>query len=356
MESTSQSFINSAHALSRPHFESGHFTHVHFQCGNLLVPESWARFSLSQSPLSRYDLASITKALVTSPLVFWSLVKSNKKLSCSLKEWIGTTTTKFSEKILNLSVLSLLSHRSGLPDWQCLWAVCLDEQFQTLRPRDRLYYRLNELAKDCSLPGKYVYSDIGFIILGMCLEEKYGQNLDRLFRNLISEMGLPTSTLSFNLDKTQRYQSIPVGYCPVRKRVLVGEVHDENASILNGLMGHAGLFGTTEDIAKFLAAMMNTDWGNWLLKENSLRCSSEDKMLGLCGWHQGRGDSSRDFLKGSTIGHLGFTGTAFWLDPKSHLYGVLLSNRIIHGRISPWITEFRSKSFSLMGKYLGSLL
>ena len=355
MENAKETMLNSLQSLCGQHFEYGHFTHVHFQCGSLFLPKTWAEYSMCKSPLNRYDLASLAKAIVTSPLVFSSLAKEGKALSCSLKEWLGNSPSKFSQDILRLPIASLLSHRSGLPDWRCLWAICLDENYQRLEPRDRLYFRLNQLANVIRKPGEYIYSDIGFIILGMLLEEKYELGLDKQFEKLKIEMGLSTNTLSFNTELWQREQSIPVGYCPVRQRTLKGEVHDENASVLNGIMGHAGLFGTAEDIANFLVAMMNTDWGKWLVKENLLLRNNENKMLGLCGWHQGRGDSSRCFANGNSIGHLGFTGTAFWLEPNSHLYGILLSNRVIERRISPWITDFRANAFALMDKYLGSL-
>ncbi|NRA43527.1 MAG: serine hydrolase [Oligoflexales bacterium] len=348
-------FLKSIESLCAPHYELEHLTHCHLECGHLLAPSFNLQFSLCKTPLNRYDLASLTKALVTTPLVFWSLVKEGRDLSSTLGEWLGKASSGFTSKILEIPIAKLLSHRSGLPDWKCLWAECLDESYQGLEPRERLYFRINHLARNLLQTGKYVYSDIGFIVLGMSLEEKHGQTLDKLFRNLLSEMGLTNSTLSYNSEQIERQKSIPVGFCPVRGRSLVGEVHDENASVLNGVMGHAGLFGTIEDVSSFLASLTKTNWGKCLLKENqNLRNQTYQSMIGLMGWHQGSGDSSRGFAKGLSIGHLGFTGTAFWMEPESYHYGILLTNRIIHARISPWITRFRSQAFSLMDEYLGN--
>ena len=355
MQKAKQTFIESARALCLPHYKLGHFTHCHMQCGRLHSPSSEVQYQLASNTLARYDLASLTKALVTSPLVFWSLSKEGKKLSCKIQDWLGSTHSKFSKKILEMPIMSLLSHRSGLPDWGCLWTVCLGDRSQSLCPRDRLFFRLNNFADSCSPSGAYVYSDLGFIILGLCLEEKYNLRLNDLFQELLSDMGLSESTLSFNRKHTEREQSIPVGFCPMRGRELAGEVHDENASVLSGEMGHAGLFGTLKDIADFLAALTEVDWGRWLINENRQQRSFGERMVGLSGWHQGSGDSSKPFKNGRSIGHLGFTGTAFWMDPDSYQYGILLTNRIIHARISPWITRFRSSIFSLMNNYLGSL-
>lgn len=346
--------LEGLNSLCNPHYALGHFTHLNLLCGHLFRPGEWCSFIKSESSLDRYDLASLTKALVTTPLLFRHLEKEGLGLTCTIGTWLGSSPSKFSKHILGLSIKSLLSHRSGLPDWQCFWSVCLDGSFEKLSPRERLYYRLNNLASRSLAEGSYLYSDVGFIILGMSLEEKFQRSLGCLFQDLIAEMGLKSSTLSFNDGPIQRSQSIPVGYCHVRKKDLIGEVHDENASVLNGVMGHAGLFGTAQDVAEFLATLPKTSWGKWLLDENKQSRVQGSQMIGLCGWHQGCGQSANKFAHGRSIGHLGWTGTAFWLDPDSWLFGILLTNRIKHARLSPWFNGFRAHAFELIDLYLGS--
>lgn len=324
------------------------FTHAAVLGG--ILSEKKPRINLAFSPPgdqdNRFDLASLTKALVTTPLVFKDLYLSGVDLDSSVSNWLKHKKTSFSKHILELRIDTLLAHTSGLADWLCLWVDCLESPFSTLNQREKIIWRLNNTSIDLSKK-EFRYSDLGFILLGLCLEEKNGVSIACLYEDLLRNLNFNGHQLSFNETDDDKNHSISTGYCNIRGQYLKGCVHDENSSLLNGKTGHAGLFGTAEDIAGVLRNFLNSPWGLWMINENKNRRvpNLSDKSIGLCGWHQGSGESSFPFARGQAIGHLGFTGTAFWLEPETLIYGIVLTNRVISGRFCGWITNFRKKVF-----------
>ena len=167
----------------------GAFSHLYFSCG--LVGEKKPRFSYVHLADNKniFDLASLTKALATAPLVVdslgWSMSRLNQQtLGDLLKD---NNNIDLHPTFCKLKVLDLLSHRSGLPAWINIWTNCFYETGDvSLSPgKERLEKRLNHLAERVDLePGAFVYSDVGYLLLGWCLELLKQQSLSTGFAEL----------------------------------------------------------------------------------------------------------------------------------------------------------------------------
>ncbi len=185
-------------------------------------------------------------------------------------------------------------------------------------------------------PGRQsVYSDLGFILLGIVLEEISGQNLDHLARERIF-LPLGMHQTCFQPDPRLQLRIAPTENDPWRKRLLRGEVHDENAFAMGGVAAHAGLFGTADDLAIFCQALLNGGVYNHrrIVKRSTLetfirRQPQPPGGSRALGWDTpSRGSSAGSKLSRRSFGHTGFTGTSLWIDPRRHLFIVLLTNRV----------------------------
>lgn len=359
MNTESRSLLNEEELLKNRtdkhflnHYRQRHFTHIYAATGSFLSENPSYSFELYDDERTRFDYASLTKALVTAPLVFWDLEQRKLPPQTPVKDWCFGSKKIFSDHLSQVPVSNLLSHTSGLPDWRSLWISCANEK----RPdseRQHVIERINYLRIDPLQSGQYVYSDIGYIILGLCLEEIYKTSLGELFENFCEKiLDYSDSDLTFNLTRFEREQSISTGFCHVRQTDLLGLVHDENAGMLLGHSGHAGLFGSGPGLVSYLRRLLFSPIGKKFLHENIKMRKDRKNMIGLMGFHQGGGESSHPFGDGNAVGHLGFTGTAFWIIPEDNLYSLLLTNRVITGRLSPWNTQFRKESFSLFYEIL----
>jgi CubicO group peptidase (beta-lactamase class C family) len=181
----------------------------------------------------------------------------------------------------------------------------------------------------------------------MVLELYFEKPLDILFQNLLEELGLPSKALFFPSPSDRGLGIfVPTSYCPLRCRILCGEVHDENAAALAGVAGHAGLFGSGESLLLFLKALNHSILGAKLIETNGLYLSDQGDPL--MGWRQGSHRHGRGFAQGFGMGHLGFTGTAFFIDHLTGRYVICLTNRVISGREAPWMSDFRFGLFSAL--------
>jgi len=284
-----------------------------------------------------FDLASLTKALFTAPKVFQFACEKGLSLAQPIGSFLTSDLSKLlNAKLLGISLGELLSHRSGLPAWANFWVQC--ENNSKLNRRDQTIFHLNRMSEKINSHQGMVYSDIGYILLGLILESESNQSLAGSLEEWNLQSG---SQLAF---KPSQRKFASTGYCPVRRRELFGEVHDENCFGLGAESGHAGLFGTLDDVIFHLKWLLSTNFGRSFIHQNALlRRKSDDLGDGLLGWRQGLGSHAKAFLKGSSIGHLGFTGTALWLDPDSYSFYVLLTNRVAMGRLSKGIMDIRAK-------------
>ncbi|MDP6853433.1 MAG: serine hydrolase, partial [Candidatus Marinimicrobia bacterium] len=185
---------------------------------------------------------------------------------------------------------------------------------------------------------QYEYSDLGFILLSAIIEKVSNRSLDRLTQSWIyNPLGmaytryLPPQEVKTNIAPTE----VDTLY---RHRLIHGEVHDENTHLMGGVSGHAGLFSTAEDIAKY--AQMWVDGGVWkgrrLFKESQINefttvqhlPGNSDMALGWDTPSQSGKSIAGDYFTPGSFGHLGFTGTSVWIDPNQEIIIVLLTNRV----------------------------
>jgi serine-type D-Ala-D-Ala carboxypeptidase len=285
-----------------------------------------------------FDLASLTKALSTTVVAFARLTDPELHLP------VGVLVPKLKglvrKRLLEMTPWKLLRHQAGLPAWANFW---IDTGMKDSRD-DVVLKTLARLPSYRFPPdNKEIYSDIGFLLLALVLEQLAGHRMEEQFRDL----GLGRAGLTF---RPSRDESISTGFCPVRGRDTVGEAYDENCSFLGGDCGHAGLFGTGDALAHFLVEFRNTSLGQRVMQANVAEISSavSKKQSSLAGWRLGDDAAIVNFDKGRAIGHYGFTGTAFWVASDLSKALILLTNRTVSGRINPQIKEFRRLAFHLL--------
>ena len=184
-----------------------------------------------------------------------------------------------------------------------------------------------------------LYSDIGFILLGLGLELKSGFSLGQLFEKYCKKtLNLEGLKLFFKPGQGLKKSVVSTGYCSVRQRVLCGEVHDENCAAIGGVAGHAGLFGTGQSLLEFLRAFVFT--------KEAKRLFAWSERLGPYGWRLGNTPSTAIFAQGRSLGHFGFTGCAFWVDPATWDFLIFLTNRVLYSRVSSEFNGIRKEVFS----------
>jgi CubicO group peptidase (beta-lactamase class C family) len=242
----------------------------------------------------------------------------------------------------------LLSHTAGLPAWRPLF-----QQANATAARKMAL----ETFFSCPPGGQVVYSDIGIILLGMAVEVLSGMPLDQAIEaKVITPLSLSqTGFLPLPEDaepslkprrESEPANIAPTELCKWRGRRLAGEVHDENAWRLGGVSGHAGIFSTAGEIARFGQAFL--DGGRPFLSATSVaemtRLQAEHgnlrRGLGFVLWSPDPEASSHPFSP-STFGHTGFTGTSLWIDPQRELVVALLTNDVYDGREGRGIMKLR---------------
>lgn len=338
---------------------AGLFTHGYAAFGSL----SHERPSVVHQELPDgrdiFDLASLTKALVTTVLVFQQKHAGKLTFEQPLEAWLGPGQVQdLAPELRGLTVRSLLRHDSGLPAWRNFWINHLgleapERSANIGLARQRLVAVLNRSALPIKASQGQLYSDVGFILLGLGLERATGENEMTLFEGFcrtVLKVDPETLPLQYGPALNALPRMVPTAHCQLRGRLLQGEVHDENCASLAGIAGHAGLFGTGDAIARYLHVLAQSDVGQLLLKANAAQRVlpvAQPPNEALLGWRQGADSSSLPFGQGTAIGHMGFTGVAFWLCPESGHYAILLTNRVISGRLNPGIAAMRRDVFTV---------
>lgn len=218
-----------------------------------------------------------------------------------------------------VTIRMLLAHSSGLPAYEKL--------FEQARTRDDLLRAAYEMPLVADPGSVAAYSDIGFIILGESLARIADEPLDRFCQgHVFGPLGMATTSF-----RPPRTESIPPTADDrwLRNRIIQGEVHDENASVLGGVAGHAGTFASAADVATFAESMLH---GNLFRPETvslfTRRVTNPANTSRALGWDTpSRPSQSGKYFSASSFGHLGYTGTSLWIDPERKLSVTLLTNR-----------------------------
>lgn len=282
--------------------------------------------SIEVTPASVFDLASVSKVVATTSMAMILYERGLLDLETPVVAIVPEFSPEFASddpRRREVTLHLLLAHSSGLPAYEKL--------FLRAKTRDELLAAAfaTPLVAD---PGtKSEYSDIGFIILGVALERIADEALDRFCqREVFGPLGMGHT--AFNPAAASRSSTSPtMDDRSFRKRIIQGEVQDENASVLGGIAGHAGVFATAEDVAIFANAMLQG--GAPILRPETLavftrRESSPAGTSRALGWDTPSSPSqSGKYFSANSFGHLGYTGTSLWIDPERQLSVTLLTNR-----------------------------
>lgn len=306
-----------------------------------------------------FDLASLTALVVTATLMM-KLYESGKiKLSDRVSRYIQAFAVLGKSSI---TIEQLLSHSSGLPAWVPFFEELLEAQAGERRgiitsrgAKDYILNAINRMELKYAPGSKQVYSDIGLILLGVLIEVLTGLSLEKAAQRLIFQpLGLKsTSYIDLSMIKRRGIHPVrdliaPTEECPWRKRVLCGEVHDDNAWVMGGIAGHSGLFSNAGDLHIFCAEMLRAWRGDSsLLKQETLRVfwtpGFKFEEGYLCGWDRPSKENGmiESGLSPQAVGQNGFTGCSLWLEPQEGLEIILLSNRVHPTRNNKKIFSFR---------------
>ena len=266
---------------------------------------------------TRYDLASLTKVVATLPCILRLVSDGAVRLDDRLGHFFGNAGWFQTPSLADVTIRQLLTHTAGLPAWEPLFA----------RVSDRLTARGAVLQASVVAAAGVVYSDLGFMLLGALVERVSGRRLDRAAADLVFEpLGMRRTCFGpIDTDDVAATED-----CGWRGRLLIGEVHDENAAVWDGVAGHAGLFGDALDLTRYAAAWLRRDP---LLAERAVldaalgeHARAADGSARGLGWLLASPGAFAGVVRGA--GHSGFTGTSLWLDADAGVASVVLTNRV----------------------------
>lgn len=276
----------------------------------------------TMEPDTVFDMASLTKPVVTATCIMHLVEQGKVNLEAPVSAYLPAFGENGKDKI---TVRQLLTHTGGLiPD---------NSIKDYAEGPEQAFEKINKLGTYVEPGSKFVYTDVGFIVLARIVQKVSGKNVheysqERIFRPLgMSATGyLPNERLREKAAVTQERDGQPMR----------GEVHDPRAFALGGIAGHAGLFSTAPDLAKYAQMMIN---GGRLNNVTVLRPETVALMtapvevsagLRTLGWDMRSTYSSNrgDLMSKAAFGHGGFTGTAMWIDPVQKLFVIFLSNRV----------------------------
>ncbi len=295
-----------------------------------------------------YDLASLTKAVATTTAAMLlqdrGLLELDRPAAFYLHDFVppyDLALDPFWAARGEVTVRHLLAHTSGLPAYEKFF----------VRAREKSHVLDEALALPLEeIPGrKTIYSDVGFILLGEILERVSQQRLDEFCgKEIFAPLGMRQT--GFNPPRELWERIAPTEEdAAFRKRLVRGEVHDENAWVMGGVAGHAGLFGTAGDLASFCRMLLSSGPAGEtpLILPATIQeftrawPAAEGSPRGL-GWDKpGEPPSCGRHFSAASYGHLGFTGTSLWIDPEKSLFVILLTNRIHPTRSNEALRQVR---------------
>jgi len=279
-----------------------------------------------------YDVASLTKVLSTTPVFMKFVEKKRLNLNYLLSDfYLGYNSVDKK----NITIRNLLTHTSGLKGYIEYYNY---KDFNRKKIIDdivnqSLYYAPNS---------KTIYSDLGIILLFDIIEKTTGSTLDYLSNKYFYEPLGMKNTFFNPSNEFIKYIAPTENDQYFRYKLLRGIVHDENAYLLEGVSGHAGLFSTAEDIGVYCKMLINDGhslgkryFSKDIIKEFTTRQNITRGSDYAIGWdtpsRNGK-SSAGDYFSDSSFGHLGFTGTSMWVDPEKKIIVILLTNRVYPNR------------------------
>ena len=295
-----------------------------------------------------YDLASLTKAVVTTSIAMQLVERDSLSLQAPVSRYMPDFAKNGKEKV---TIEQLMRHTSGLRAHSFYAKSCST-------PKE-LFCAI-EADTLLSPPGTTtLYSDLNFMLLGKIIETLTGQTLAANFHQrfagplgMSSTMFTPPSSLVWRIAPVEKDTLWPF-------KVQRPLVNDQNAALLGGVAGHAGLFSTTGDLIDIVTMLMQ---GGTLNGHTYFHAATLRKFLSrngnprAVGWDVRSSDghsSAGDYFSNSSYGHLGYTGTSIWIDPEKELAVILLSNRVYPTSANIKIRKFRPQLHNSVVKCLG---
>ena len=301
------------------------------------------------NPLTYFDLASLTKPLCTTLCTLALIDRGFLQWNEPCLSVLGDSLRPEKRAV---TCHRILHHSTGFPAYH--------PYFSAFRP---LAAQTNKAAiRDLILAEPFVYepdsrclySDLSFILLGQVIEQLTGSTLDHLYQttilaplNLVEEITF--IPLNGSVLKMSRDQIAAAALCGWRHKVMHGEVDDEHCWLMGGVCGHAGLFATVDGVQRLCELLLDCWQGRarhpafatellryaleWNDGKNSWRLGFDSPTPGQ--------SSSGRYLSPHSVGHLGFTGTSFWIDPEQDVVVILLTNRVHPSRENIKIRAFR---------------
>jgi CubicO group peptidase (beta-lactamase class C family) len=293
-----------------------------------------------------WDMASLTKVIAMTSSMMQLVEQHKVDLDAPVQRYLPAWTGPNKDKV---TVRHLLTHSSGLPAWRPLYKEAADADAAM---------KLAYATPLDTLPGiRMVYSDIGGILMGEIVRAVSGERIDEYFSKHIA-VPLKLHDTMFRPPAALLPRIAPTEIDPWRQRHLRGEVHDENAAMLGGVSGHAGLFSSARDLARIAQLYLNrgTRDGVRIWKPETIVqfTTVQDSTFSnrALGWETPTGTNSAGHLMTRpAFGHTGFTGTSIWIDPAHDLFIVMLTNRVNPTRANTKITAVRQAIADSTMKY-----
>ena len=299
------------------------------------------------TPDTVFDLASLTKVVATAPSLMLLVQRGRLKLDDPVSKYLPAFGSAGKKKV---TLRQLLVHYSGLPaDLRRL---------RQRRPKSKNVLTRIYQTPLVAAPGqRFIYSDLGFVVLGKVVEKVTGQTLSSFAQeNIFVPLGM-TSTCF--LPNREVVPSIAPTERQKNGSMLRGQVHDPLASKLGGVAGHAGLFSTSRDLARFCQALLQSGSLNGfelfrpdIVSMMTSQQSPEGKpnIRGFGFDIQSTYSSPKgNFFSSASYGHTGFTGTSLWIDPGTQTFLIILTNRVHpHGKGN--VKELRTELANIAGR------
>jgi CubicO group peptidase (beta-lactamase class C family) len=296
--------------------------------GNLVAWKALGHFTYeTDSPLvlpeTVFDLASVSKVVATTAMAMILYERGRLALDAKVVDFLPRFASQDDPRRQQITLRMLLAHSSGLPSWYKL--------FEQARTREELVALAERTPLSAAPLQHEEYSDIGFILLGEILAQLAGEPIDtfctrEVFAPLAMEAACynPAPNMRALIPPTMEDRDF-------RRRVIQGEVNDENASVMGGVAGHAGVFANALDVARFADAMLSGAAPICSPATLATFVRREPLPVGTSralGWDTpSQPSQSGRYFSPKSFGHLGHTGTSLWCDPERQLSVTLLTNR-----------------------------
>jgi CubicO group peptidase (beta-lactamase class C family) len=278
------------------------------------------------TPTHRFDLASLTKVMVTMPVIMNLVESGDLHLAWKVADILSTFAGDGKHDV---TVAQLLTHTSGLPAHRPFWHGESDA--------DDVRHRVLATPIETPPGTTVTYSDLGYMTLGFLAESIHGRSLDTISRSVaLGPLNLVGATFR---PRDIGAESVATEIVEDRGGLVVGEVHDENALALGGVAGHAGLFATLDDVSKVARfwAGGGAPNGQRFLSNATVTAAVTDRTSHIdprssrgYGWVRSPNPFAvpNDLASSHAFSHTGFTGTSIMIDPHWGIWAVLLTNRV----------------------------